>query len=49
MWRYIDAVDEGLALGHQTSHIYAVFYVSSFMHYVGEKLHWQGCIWTTGM
>lgn len=39
MWRYIDAVDEGLALGHQTSHIYAVFYVSSFMHYVGEKLH----------
>lgn len=39
VWRYIDAVDEGLALGHQTSHIYAVFYVSSFMHYVGEKLH----------
>lgn len=39
MWRYIDAVDEGLALGHQTSHIYAVFYVSSFMHYMGEKLH----------
>ena len=39
MWRYIDAVDEGLALGHQTSHIYAVFYVSSFVHYVGEKLH----------
>lgn len=39
MWRYIDAVDEGLALGHQTSHIYAVFYVSFFMHYVGEKLH----------
>ena len=33
MWRYIDAVDEGLALGHQTSHIYAVFYVSSFMHF----------------
>ena len=38
MWQYIDAVD-GLALGHQTSHIYAVFYVSSIMHFVGEKLH----------
>lgn len=38
MWKYIDAVDEGLALGHQTSHIYAVFYVHSIMHYVGEKL-----------
>ena len=42
MWRYIDAVDEGLALGHQTSHIYAVFYVSSFMHYVGEKQYAAG-------
>lgn len=39
LWRYIDAVDEGLALGHQTSHIYAVFYVAYFMHYVCEKLH----------
>ena len=39
MWKYIDAVDEGLALGHQTSHIYAVFFVHSIMHYVGEKLH----------
>lgn len=38
MWKYIDEVDEGLALGHQTSHIYAVFYVHSIMHYVGEKL-----------
>lgn len=38
MWRYIDAVD-GLALGHQTSHIYAVFFVHSIMHYAGEKLH----------
>lgn len=38
MWKYIDAVD-GLALGHQTSHIYAVFFVHSIMHYVGEKLH----------
>jgi hypothetical protein len=38
LWQYIDAVD-GLALGHQTSHIYAVFYVSSIMHFVGEKLH----------
>lgn len=39
MWRYIDAVDGGLALGHQTSHIYAVFFVHSIMHFVGEKLH----------
>ena len=39
MWKYIDEVDEGLALGHQTSHIYAVFYVHSIMHYVSEKLH----------
>lgn len=38
MWRYIDMV-EGLALGHQTSHVYAVFYVCSVMHFVGEKLH----------
>lgn len=39
MWKYMDAVDEGLALGHQTSHVYAVFYVHSIMHYVGERLH----------
>ena len=39
MWKYIDAVDDGLALGHQTSHIYAVFFVHSIMHYAGEKLH----------
>lgn len=38
MWRYIDAIDEGLALGHQTSHIYAVFFVHSIMHFVSEKL-----------
>lgn len=38
MWKYIDMV-EGLALGHQTSHVYAVFYVCSIMHFVGEKLH----------
>ena len=38
MWKYIDAV-EGLALGHQTSHIYAVFFVHSIMHYVAERLH----------
>ena len=37
-WRYIDAWTRAWP-GHQTSHIYAVFYVSSFMHYVGEKLH----------
>lgn len=43
MWKYIDAVDEGLALGHQTSHIYAVFYVGSIMHYVGERLHLPLC------
>lgn len=38
MWKYIDMVD-GLALGHQTSHIYAIFFVHSIMHFVGEKLH----------
>lgn len=37
MWKYIDAV-EGLALGHQTSHIYAVFFVHSVMHFINEKL-----------
>ena len=37
MWRYIDAVD-GLALGHQTSHVYAVFFVCSIMHFINEKL-----------
>ncbi len=39
MEKFIDAVGDGLALGHQTSHIYAVFFVSGIMHYVGEKLH----------
>lgn len=38
MWKYID-MTVGLALGHQTSHIYAVFYVCSIMHFAGEKLH----------
>lgn len=38
MWKYIDMVD-GLALGHQSSHIYAVFFVRGIMHYVSEKLH----------
>lgn len=38
MYKYIDMV-EGLALGHQTSHIYAVFFVCSIMHFVSEKLH----------
>lgn len=38
MWQYIDAVDEGLALGHQTSHLYAVYFVCGFMHFVNEKL-----------
>ena len=42
MWRYIDAVD-GLALGHQTSHIYAVFFVRSIMHFVAERLHLPLC------
>lgn len=37
MWKYIDAV-EGLALGHQTSHIYAVFFVCHIMHFINEKL-----------
>lgn len=39
MEKFIDAVGDGLALGHQTSHIYAVFFVSGIMHYIGEKLH----------
>lgn len=39
MWKYIDSVEEGLALGHQTSHIYAMFFVSSIMHFAAEKLH----------
>lgn len=39
MGRYIDAVEDGLALGHQTSHVYAVFFVHSLMHYAGEVLH----------
>lgn len=38
MWQYIDAVDEGLALGHQTSHLYAVYFVCGFMHFANEKL-----------
>lgn len=38
MFQYIDEVREGLALGHQTSHIYAVFFVCSIMHYVNETL-----------
>ena len=38
MWMYIDAV-EGLALGHQTSHIYAVYFVHAIMHFINEKLH----------
>ena len=39
MRKYIDQVEDGLALGHQTSHIYAVFFTCSVMHYVNEKLH----------
>ena len=39
MEKFIDAVGDGLALGHQTSHIYAVFFVCGIMHYIGEKLH----------
>ena len=38
MFRYIDEVSDGLALGHQTSHIYAVFFVCSIMHYINEVL-----------
>jgi len=38
MFQFIDMV-EGLALGHQTSHIYAVFFVRSAMHFAAEKLH----------
>lgn len=36
---YIDQVD-GLALGHQTSHICAVFYMSKVLHYINQDL---GC------
>ena len=36
---YIDQV-KGLALGHQTSHICAVFYMSSVLHYINQDL---GC------
>ncbi len=39
MWKYIDVLEEGLALGHQTSHVYAVFFVCSIMHFAAEKLH----------
>lgn len=38
MFQFIDAV-EGLALGHQTSHIYAVYFVRFAMHYAAERLH----------
>lgn len=37
--KYIDQV-EGLALGHQTSHICAVFYLSKVLHYINQDL---GC------
>lgn len=36
--KYIDQVD-GLALGHQTSHICAVFYLSKALHYINQDLH----------
>lgn len=36
---YIDQV-KGLALGHQTSHICAVFYMSKVLHYINQDL---GC------
>lgn len=36
--KYIDAAD-GLALGHQTSHIYAVDFLSPIDHYIKERLH----------
>ena len=39
MWKYIDVLEEGLALGHQTSHVYAVFFVCSIMRFAAEKLH----------
>lgn len=35
--KYIDQVD-GLALGHQTSHICAVFYLSKALHYINQDL-----------
>lgn len=38
MQKYIDAAD-GLALGHQTSHIYAVDFLSPIDHYIKERLH----------
>lgn len=38
MEQFIDEVGDGLALGHQTSHIYAVFYVCGIMHYINEVL-----------
>lgn len=37
--QYIDQVD-GLALGHQTSHICAVYYMSKVLHYINQDL---GC------
>lgn len=35
--RYIDQVP-GLALGHQTSHICAVYYMSKALHYINQEL-----------
>lgn len=35
--QYIDQVD-GLALGHQTSHICAVYYMSKALHYINQDL-----------
>ena len=37
MWAYIDQV-EGLALGHQSSHIFAVYFTHRIMHFINEKL-----------
>lgn len=36
---YIDQVREGVALGHQTSHISVVFFVSQALRNVAEKMH----------
>ena len=37
MWAYIDQV-EGLALGHQSSHIFAVYFTHSIMHFTNGTL-----------
>lgn len=36
--KYIEQLDKGLALGHQTSHICVVFYLSKVLHFINQDL-----------